>query len=219
MNLILQGSQRDRLIVDTVAMCGALDTDQITLLFFRDIKSGRRKAQERLLKMTQRGLLARQRLFAGETYAYYAGKQSGRPDHLIATNWAYIWLLKRLKSGERPIRWEREQDYGILQCDGFFGWENRFAKCHEFAFVEMDLSDNPFDKVVRYNQLFARKAFGGKWWAALAHRFPEIVCVTYSESRKQLIDDCIRTQNTSNLRFSVRLLDDIKREALSWQKH
>ncbi|HBC95084.1 MAG TPA: hypothetical protein DCZ10_19880 [Pelotomaculum sp.] len=76
----------------------ALNTDQVRALFFKELKSGRTKAQEKLLKLSQRGRVKRCRIALTEPYCYYIGPRHGRLEHLLDLNWVYVWFMAGLKT-------------------------------------------------------------------------------------------------------------------------
>lgn len=216
MNDVQLGYSRDKQIVERVERCRALDANQIGALFFGNIKTGKRKAQERLQKLADGKQLKRTRYAINEPYVYFQNKLSGRLEHLLALNWVYVWLNATLPSWESLRKWEYEQDYEVLQADGFAAVLNTVQKRYRFMFVEIDCSDNAWDKVAKYNQLYRSGRYGGRWWVEHTERFPTILCVTTSEARLKTIRESIAKENTHNLKFDVRLLDDLKREAVPW---
>jgi hypothetical protein len=217
LNDVQLGYSRDREILARVERHKALDTDQIASLLFREIKTGQRKAQERLQKLVKARALNRSRLSNNEPYVYFTGRQSGRQAHQVAVNWVYVWLLSTLKSWERFVAWETEQDYGTLQADGFFAVKNTTTGKHRLIFVELDRSDNEWDKTAKYNALYKSGRYADRWWMQLTDRFPTILCVTTTANRAKMIKQSIASENTHGLRFEVKLLDQIKKEAIPWQ--
>jgi hypothetical protein len=217
LNAVQQGLRRDREIIDTVEQCKALDTMQIASLLFCDIKTGSRKAQERLQKLHEAKRLKRCRLSVNEPYAYYLGRQHGRIEHLIGVNWVRVWLISTLKTWERFVTFEYEQDYKTLQCDAFYAVANTMTGEHRFCFVEIDRTEsNKFDKIAKYNELYHTGGYMGSWWMPMTKRFPSILIVTTSETRAKAIKQLIVKENKFGLMFTVRLLDDIKQEAIPW---
>ena len=50
------GSTRDKAILDTISLCGVMDTEQLTELFFR-FPTGKRKCQARMKYLVDRKLV------------------------------------------------------------------------------------------------------------------------------------------------------------------
>lgn len=211
LNARQKGSRRDREIVHAVEEYGVLNTEQVTALFFSRIQYGQRKAQERLLKLYKRERLQR---WPGEVpYCYYL-KKPGQLQHKIGLNWIRIWLEKECRSWEKMHAWKYELDHGVLRADGFVAVKNPITKKFRFMFIEMDRATNEFDKVKKYNKLYESGKYLGDWWVKLSWRFPPILVVTTSRGRMEKIVQLVEEQNTANLEFRVRLLDDIREEVL-----
>lgn len=215
-NCVQQGCSRDDQIVRLIETCGALDTDQITLLMFRGLKAGDRIARGRLYRLsvgTHR--LKRCRLSADSPYIYYpaAGRKPRQLEHLLAVNWIRVWHTVRLRDYE-TMRWDYEQDYGSVRCDAYCAIHNRFTRDWRFTFVELDRSANAWDKTARYNHLYQSEGYMGWWWARLAKRFPAVLCVATDSARARVMQESARTDNAAGLEFQIRMLSDIKKEAL-----
>ncbi|WP_459908580.1 hypothetical protein [Desulfotomaculum defluvii] len=103
MNQRQRGYYRVNALLRALVEYRALDTEQIRTLFFNGIAYGRRKAQERLLKLHQRKRLQREKVDC--VYTYYPDRQPGLIKHLLALNWVRIWLTMTCKS------WEREESF------------------------------------------------------------------------------------------------------------
>lgn len=88
-----KGYRRDRLVLETVAEWGCMDTEQLLLLCYPSARVARR----RLRILTERGRLRRTREALEQPFAYYVTKYD--PTRL-ALNWARLWLQGRLKSWE-----------------------------------------------------------------------------------------------------------------------
>jgi hypothetical protein len=206
MNQIQQGYYRDKRILEWVEKLKAMDTEQVHSALFRNCR-GRRKAQERLSKLVKERQLSRIKL---HQYIYYSGRKPAQVDHLIATNWVYLWLYRQY--GRNLWHWSYEVAYDFLRCDAFAGIkkldENRFI------FVELDRSENKFDKVQKYNRLYAERTKHSLWWAKETRRFPIIMVVTESESRLRMIKGMVEKHNVNGLEFDVRLLEEVKRGCL-----
>lgn len=203
MNNRQKGYYRDKAILNAIFERYALDTEQVRCLYF-PTKYGRRKAQERLLKLYKKGKLKREKV--NDIYAYYIEKP-GMIKHTLAVNWVRIWFEKKAKSWEK-VYFYYEKDYKILRCDGFVAVKNTVTGGYKFYFVELDRGTNKFDKVEKYNKLFDDCGYDGDWWVKLTDKFPQVVIVT--TSRVEKIKELIKERNTNNLRFEVYLLDDIK---------
>lgn len=215
MNLRQKGSRRDRALVQAIEEHRALDTDQVQALMFAGLKpeAGQRKAQERLLKLCQRGKVARSSMGEGP-YCYYVGDKPGMLAHLLGVNWVRLWMLAGCKSWERLHSFGYEQDYGVLRCDGFAAVKNTVTGRYRFAFVEMDRGTNEFNKVRLYNRLYEREGYTGRWWVPLAGRFPPVVVATSTPRRAEVIRARLAEENSAGLEFNVMLLEDIKREVM-----
>ena len=183
MNTRQKGCYRDKAILEAIEGRKALDTDQITALLFKDIAQGRRKAQERLLKLYKGGRVKRCRVALTEPFCYFAGKKNGRLEHLLALNWVYVWFMAGLKAWEQIHCFSYESNYKLLQADAFAGIKNTVTGKFRFYFVELDRSQNDFDKVRKYNQLYKDGGYTGRWWSELTDRFPAVLVVTTSIKR------------------------------------
>ena len=202
-----------------------LETEQIRLLLFRhgfkNVESGRRKTQERLLALYRREKVHRWAADAPLTkpaYIYSLEAKKGRDAHRLDVNWVRLWftLPARRWRYHKVYNFHYEQDFGFLRADGLVGLNNYVTKKNLFFFVEMDRSPrNVFDKVPKYTRLMEEKGYGDRWWVRLTDSFPDVLVVTTSEARKKEIELVIQEQNKAGLVFEVRLLDDIKREVLT----
>lgn len=212
MNLVQKGCLRDREILRLVETHQALNTEQIAALLFPG-KYGLTKARQRLYKLHQSNRLNRFRPSFDTPCAYFLGRKSGQLEHLVAVNWVYVWFKTRLNpSWETAICWERERDYGILRADAFYGIHNSVTGENRFWFVELDRSANAWDKVSKYNELYASGAYMARWWAKKTRRFPVILCVTETEKRALTIQEAIQKENANGLEFQVKLLSQIRKE-------
>lgn len=213
MNPREKGYRRDKEILFAVEEYRVLDTEQVWMKFFKDIPTGKRKAQERLLKLYQAGKLRRARTDEG-LFAYFHHKQKLQA-HTIGINWARIWLNASCRPWESPQSFAYEQRYPTIRPDGFEAVRNSVTGSFKFWFVEFDNATNPFDKVKKYNQLYESKGYADKWWAKLAARFPPVLVVTTSPGRMANILTKVEQENTAGIEFQVRLLEDIKKEVMS----
>lgn len=216
MSFALKGYQRDKEVLRGIEDWKAMNSQQAGLMFF-PIKCYQRKAQQRLLKLFKSGLV--KRCIGDDGYLYYLDKKPGQEKHLEALNWVRVWLNKKRKTWERVHYFQYEQKYGILQCDAFVAIKNTWEgqERYYFDFIELDRThSNAFDKVVKYNKLFEEqnKYCSERWWFKLAKEFPTILIVTTTKQRKEKILQHIKEENVNNLKFDVRLLDDIKKECV-----
>lgn len=206
-----RGYYRDKAILEAIDARICLDTLQVMSLYF-NFPQGRRKAQERLLKLYQRKKVSRERTPDG--YAYYY-QRPGPLMHTIGVNWVRIWFEKCLKSWEQLTHWNYEQDYGLLRADGFAAIKNTVTGKHSFHFVEFDRATTPFDKVEKYCKLYDTEGYRGRWWVNYTDRFPKVLVVTTSPGRMENIKHLIKENNSARIQFDVRLLNDIKKEVLA----
>ncbi|MCL5289781.1 MAG: replication-relaxation family protein [Firmicutes bacterium] len=207
-----RGCLRDRNICSLIEARQALDTEQVRVIVFPGMKCGRRKAQERLKALHDRGRLNRWRPGPESPYIYYVGKKHGRIEHLVALNWVYVWMVKSVKSWEEITRWDYEQDYGILQADAFCMVRNTVTNKLRMWFVELDRAEsgNLFDKVRKYNDLYRDEKYSGWWWADIADRFPGVLVVTTAAARERTIRGLVEKQNGEGLEFQIYLLENLK---------
>lgn len=209
MNNVKKGYLRDRELLEELERCKALNTYQITSLIFEG-KSGLRKAQQRLKKLHDNKKVRRTRVSLDEPFTYYIHNATGRFEHLIALNWVYVWLLRRLANWESLWCWDYEPSYGFIRPDAFFGVRNSVLNEVRFTFVEMDLSNNVWDKTEKYNRLYSEGRYQDNYWVKYAKAFPAILCVTDRLPRLKLIEKSIQEENKNGLNFKVVLLDDIR---------
>ena len=208
----LQGSRRDKLILQTIEKWGALNTDQTQLLFFSGIQYGQRKAQDRLLALYRSGKLNR-KMVEG-TYCYFLDNK-GLLKHTVGVNWSRLWMEQNLPDWEKIHSWSYEQDYKILRCDSFVAIKNTITGKFRFMFVEMDRGTNAFDKVAKYNKLYKDEKYASWWWVKLTERFPAVQVVTIHPTRQKLIESEIERANECGLEFKIVMLDDIRGEVMS----
>lgn len=199
------GLRRDRKIVETVEKATALTAEQVRVLFF-PYKQGLRKAQERLKKLHRTKKLNRAKL-EDNSYVYYHGRKRKDFEHLVGTNWFYVWFMSKKYWWEDVVKWDIEQDYGILRCDGFMAVKNTVTGQYNFHFVEYDRSDNKFDKVQKYNDLYEKEKYSGFWWVEYTNKFPTINIIT---QRIHAIQKVVKEENTSGLRFNIFPFDGVK---------
>ena len=214
MNNVRLGAYRDGLIVSLVESRRCLDTEQIACLLFRGMKYGMKKCRERLGKISKANRLRRWQPDRCSPYIYYATeKRPAQIEHMKDTNWAYVWLCQRMTSSDRWLTWEAP-DYGYLRPDALGVMYCKLPNEHRAWFIEMDRSDNRWDKTAKYLRLHNERE--GYWW----HRhidFPSLLVVTTSAERANRITESLATEGMG-LRFSVRLLSEIRGECLRWSR-
>ena len=213
MNPKEKGLHRDSTILQAVESRRSLDTDQVRALIFPGMVQGRRKAQERLLKLYKRRRLDRERV--GDTFAYYRDARPGALAHLLGVNWVRLWLEAGLKSWEVMHSFQYEADFGLLRADGLAAIKNTVTGRYRFFLIEMDRGTNGFDKVEKYGRLYETGGYAGHWWVDLTERFPPVLVVTTEPRRAEAIRELIKKQNGAGLEFRVLMLDQIKKEVLS----
>ncbi len=212
MNAVERSSHRDRKVLRYIDTLGALTTEQVRCLCFSDMATGERKAQQRLRRMFDLGLVKRIRPSLDSPLVYWTEQRPLQLEHAIARNWVYCWLVKHLMWWEKVAGWYPEEDYEVLRCDALAQVKNTVTHKSRFLFVEVDLSENRFDKVQKYTELCRRGI--DAWWAEEATVFPEILVVTEGRRRLETIRKAIKEQNALGLKFDMRLLSDVKRSAL-----
>lgn len=198
MNDVRRGYLRDSRIVAGIREMKALTTEQVRCLYFRGLRYGLRKAQERLLKLVREGRVKRTR--AGPEYAYYVDRERpGQLDHVVAVNWCRIYLERSLLPQER-LTW-MQPDYGFLRPDGLALIENTLTGNVYGWYVEADLSDNRFDKAGLYARLYESGAYEGEWWVGKARVFPGVLVATH---RPVAVQRAIKRDNAAGLQFVVK---------------
>ena len=214
MNNLEKCCQRDRRVLTYLDALGCLDTDQVKALCFSGFDGGLRKAQQRMKRLTDLGRVNRLRPSLDAPYAYFTGERPVQIEHVIARNWVYLWLVSRCSSWEKVEGWYPEEDHGILRCDALADVRNKVTGKHRFYFVEVDRyqSGNRWDKAKKYTELCRRGIQA--LWVEQAESFPVIFCVTDHPARLEAIRKAVRDENPLGLRFEIRLLEEVRREAL-----
>ncbi|MGI1659602.1 MAG: hypothetical protein ACRKFN_11535 [Desulfitobacterium sp.] len=205
------GFMRDRAIIQSLVELGALDTNQIRFLHCPG-KAGLRKAQDRLQKLYAHKALNRVPRAINQAYVYYIPpKKPQNLEHLIMLNWVYVYLLK---SFERVESWSRE----------YQGWHSfgvqpdALARINGLYYaIEVDRAEsrNYFDKIEKYNSLYADH--GDEVMELLNNppKFPRVIIVTSDPKRKAKIDQLIKDNNPHGLKYMVRTLDTIVKECMT----
>lgn len=190
-----------------------LNTEQIKILFFSDVKNGDRGANKTLqrLREKQKVIYSNRRYFNETAYHFIDKKYKNHPqiEHMLLTNWVYIWFKNSyLSKSEIPFHFQHEYTYSTLRADGFLGIDNLAKKQKIFYFIESDLSHNAFDKIVKYNTLFENvDEWKDSWWTKYADGFPAIFIAT---CRKDYVMSKLAFENKNNLVFKVYDVDQIK---------
>ena len=204
------GFMRDRAIIQSLVEFEALDTNQIRVLHCPG-KAGLRKAQDRLQKLYAHKALNRVPRAINQPYVYYIPPkklQNLNLDHLIALNWVYIYLRKVYQDIES---WTKE-----YQGWNSFGVQpDALAKISGLYYaIEVDRAEsrNRFDKVEKYNSLYADHGEQVMELLNNPPKFPRIIIVTTDGKRKAKIEELIRVNNPHNLKYMVKTLESIVKE-------
>lgn len=183
-------------------------------MFFHNLPSGKRKAQERLLKlMRQEKQLKRLRLEDG-TFAYYLQRPQ-LIEHLIGINWCRLWLEKQAQSWEQP-QWFYEVKFRSVRTDGLLLLRNTFTGHYRAFLLEYDRATNPFNKITLYNRVYQNMEYNVFWWSKYLKRFPPVMVVTTTTKRADNIKQLIETENVHGLEFQVHLLSAIIKEVCGY---
>ena len=214
---VQRGSIRDQAILDAISLCGVMDTEQITELFFR-FTTGKRKCQARMKYLIDRKLVKKTRLSLDTSTIYYQGKLPKHLEHALALTWVYVWLMQ--KNGKKLLTWELEElkEFGnILQADALCSVKIPMTGEIRWYCIELDrgsIQRNAFDKVDKYTALYNLQGVAGSpMLKRLGNplRFPKVIIVTDSVKRGQRIRELVANANT-RLKFEVHLLSAIKEE-------
>ncbi|SHN84752.1 hypothetical protein [Desulfitobacterium chlororespirans] len=213
MNHVMKGSKRDAEILESIELCGAMDTQQIAALHFR-FKSGLRKCQERLQSLHERKLIKRARLSMDSPYVYFYTRPA-LPRHTLAISWIYVWLAKQ----KRIQSWELEQleEFGILRCDALCSIRNEMTQETLWCCVEFESSANKskFDKVEKYTKLYEKHGIKGSPLMQRldgADRFPRVILVADNAKRGLKMREVVQAAH-SPVKFEIHLLSEIVKEA------
>ncbi|SHH86075.1 hypothetical protein [Desulfosporosinus lacus] len=215
MTNVQKGSTRDKSIIETIGLCGVMDTEQLAELFFR-FPTGMRKCQARMKCLVDRKLVKKTRLSLDTPSVYYQGKFPHRLEHARALSWIYVWFMR--KTGEKLLTWEREElkEFGdILQTDALCSVKITMTGEIRWYCIELDrgsVNRSKFDKIEKYIALYNREGVAGSpMLKRLGNplRFPKVLIVTDSVKRGQRIRELVADANT-RLKFEVHLLSAIK---------
>ena len=203
---------RDNTIIELISQFGVLDTKQIYYLVAYHQLSGYKIIQRRMTKLRKQNRVKVIKMPKEFPYVYYTEKKPKQLEHKLATIWGYIYIkFNLLKQYEQIVDFNLKDDYGILKPDGFITIKNNFTNEFRHVFIEADLSNNPFDKVIKYNKLFSENRFITKDWYkqikdSPTKRFPSILILTH---RVKLVKNKIIVDNINNLEFKVINLNEI----------
>ncbi len=206
---------RDNAISQAVERHGVLNAEQVESMFFNGLSCGKRIAQRRLKRLHDTKRLKRGRMTFDQPYYYYLGKAPGQVEHRLGVNWVYIWIIKQLKSWEILHSLEYEVDYKTFRMDALVTVRNKVTGKLKLFYIEMDRSDNNFNKVQQLNQFYQTKKYLSAWWVATADRFPAIIVATETEKRYRHIQTKIKEENAGGLEFQLYLLSELREECLS----
>jgi hypothetical protein len=209
-----RSSRRDAELLLGIERYRALDTAQVQHLFFR-FPTGQRKAQQRLLALTEAHKLTRTHAKKTGGYIYTLEEKAGLLEHLVALNWVRLWVEQSLHSWETLHAWNYEQDYRVLRSDAFCAVKNLLTGAYRFSFVELDRGTNKMDKIERYCKLYNEEGYASWWWSKLTNHFPPVLIVTTQPGRVSGIKRAIAETNSAGLEFEVRLLDDVREEVVT----
>jgi hypothetical protein len=144
---------------------------------------------------------------------FTSDRRPAQAEHFRDTNWAYVWLTQRMTSSDQWVIWEKP-DYGYLQPDALGVMYCRLPNEHRAWFVELDRSDNRWDKCAKYSRLHDERE--GQWWHKYVD-FPTILVVTFSQERANRISEIIAVESMG-VNYRLMQLDDVRKEALRWLK-
>lgn len=192
------GYERNNVIIELLEQYTVLTAENIRDLMFSDIDSGLRVAQRKLKALVDKGIINKKRDDLTLKYYYYIGDVK-QVAHISITNDVFFEIKNNLENWEKIYCYNRETDYTILRADGFVGIENKLTSERRFIFIEADRSNNKFDKVTLYNELFEQD-HSKFWWSKYAKRFPEIYVRTF---REKAVQKAIDKDNRNGLRFKI----------------
>lgn len=133
-----------------------------------------------LARMTENKLIQRKRVDRGE-YVYYL-QWSQKWNHWLNLNTFHYQLKRELSSWQRILYYDFEVSYGAGIADGFYVLKTTIDGKGRKFFLECDNdSNNPFDKIAKYEMLY-RTDWKKEWWADPLKRgvvaFPLVVVYT-----------------------------------------
>lgn len=194
-----------------------LTTTQFYLLFFGDVRHGLIKTREVLRKMRLDkniiGLKFSRQDFSQDNY-YYFDRKPYNPNHAINRSWGIIYLLNKFKLYHRFSDVKIEYVLGDLQADGFLELRNYVSGRLLCWFIESDIgsSKNRFNKVVKYGDMKVSGIYKRERWVGNTDYFPDVLVVTDSEKRVNLLERYVKSDNKVGIDFKVVSVGMIKRE-------
>lgn len=205
--------KRDKALIKLLETQGALNTDQIRLLLFKD--TCLRIVQRRLKRLSDTGRIKRGRQSIDEPYYYYASKKPGQLEHVLGVSWIYAWVCSSLSSSMKLHSFEREVVHKTLRPDALICVKRLWSSSLSLFYGEFDVSESGHDfaeKVRRYNDFYKNGDYLSQWWVPLAKRFPIIRVVTTGNTKS--LEKKIASANENNLEFQVFSLNQVKGECL-----
>jgi len=206
---------RDAAILEAIDLCGVMDTEQLTELLFKS-PSGKRKCQERMKSLYERGLVKKTRLSLNTPTVYYQGKLTGLPFHNLGLSWIYVWFNRR--PGEKILTWELDQleEFGLkvdVLCSTYIPMTKE-VRWYIIEYCRGSVSKNKYLKVSNCDELYLKEGFpNSKLMKRLdgAVRFPKAILVTDSMKHGAKIKALVAGSKTP-VKYDVNLVDDIIRE-------
>ncbi|WP_242833830.1 replication-relaxation family protein [Desulfosporosinus sp. OT] len=192
---------------------GALDTDQIQLLLFKD--NVLHTTRRRLKKLVDVKKIKRDRISINEPYFYYLDKKPGQIEHVLGVSWIYTWVCTSLSNTMQLHSFEREVVHKTLRPDALICVKSLWSNSFSFFYGEFNIVESGHDfaeKVKRYNDFYSSGEYLKMWWVPLAQRFPIIRVVT--TGRIDSLLKKITKENVNNLEFQVFSLEQVKEECL-----
>lgn len=166
---------------------------------FKNNKDAADKCNRRLNRLIAQGIITKVRWYENNNcFVYYMGKRHD--------NWRqYAWVNElAAKINNHIYSYQHEVVVGSVRADGLIILQNGIK-----LFVEVDSSNNEFDKPTKYNTLFNDyNSWTREWWATykrLEPSFPRIVVVTHRPKR---VEKLIKG---SPLKWFVFTPDDVER--------
>ena len=175
-----------------------LNTNQIALLFFENrLKVAQRRLKKLCLKKKR---IDRKQLEINQPYLYCLPdyKLPKQIEHLLAVNWMYVWFKLNKHHYDSIFHFSYEQQNEIFRYDGLIAINNKFKKETRFYFIEVDLSNNKFDKIKKYNDFYSKRLYENQWWVKYVERFPAVAILTHRADSIKRIE---KKDNVNGLEF------------------
>jgi hypothetical protein len=211
LNTVQLGFYRDRSILYAISKHKMLTTPQVSCLLFPGKKCGLRKAQQRLQRLHEDGLVRHIEMGNFKPYGWYVGRPPKQPQHREAVNWAVIWLLKRHAYWGELIELEYEPKYESVRPDAFIAMKNPVTAEIKAWYVEADMGTNPWDKTEKYCRFLENAEYEGLAVAPLLKEFPTLLVTVPTEARRKTVLDA---ENRYGIVLDVRLADDVKNDVI-----